>query len=57
MVPLERVVGLQVVFKHVDDTAGGEDAAVVGEGGEPDDDFAVAEGGDFVADCFCGGGR
>lgn len=30
---------------------------MVGESGEPDDDFAVAEGWDFVADGFGGGGR
>ena len=28
---------------------------MIGESGEPDDDFAVAEGGDFVADGFGGG--
>ena len=50
-------VGFQVVFKHGDDTAGWKEAAMFGEGGEPDDDFAVAEGGDFVADGFGGGRR
>src|SRR6266702_6816592 len=30
---------------------------MVGEGGKPDDDLAVAESGNFVADGFSGGGR
>jgi hypothetical protein len=48
-------IGLQVVFEEFDDPAGGKEAAMLGEGGEPDDDFAVTEGGDFVADGFGGG--
>jgi len=47
----------EVVLEFVDDAGGGEEAAVAGKGGEPDDDFAVAKGGNFVADGFCGGRR
>ena len=50
-------VGLQVALELFDDAGGGEEAAVVGEGREPDDDLAVSEGGDFIADGFGGGWR
>jgi hypothetical protein len=47
-------VGLQVVLELFDYASGGEDAAMFGESGEPDDDFAMTEGGNFVADGFGG---
>jgi len=50
-------IGLQVGLEHFDDAGGGEEAAVVGESGKPDDDLAVTEGRDFVANGFGGGWR
>jgi len=49
--------GLQVVLKHFYDAGGGEEAAVVFERGEPDDDFVVFERGHFIADGFGGSSR
>lgn len=43
-------VGLEVIPELLDDSGGREEAAMVGEGGEPDEDLFVLEGGDAVAD-------
>jgi hypothetical protein len=43
---------LQIVFEGFDHGGGGKEAAVVGEGTEPDENFFMSEGRDAVADDF-----
>jgi hypothetical protein len=50
-------VALQLVLKLFDDRGGGEQAAMVREGREPDEHAFVLDGGNFVADDFAGFGR
>ena len=51
---LGEFVGLQIGFELLNDGGGGEERAVVGEGGEPDDDLFVFEGWYAVADDLSG---
>jgi len=46
--------GAQFALEGGDYGGAGEKAAVIGEGGEPDQRAAVPEGGDSVADNFAG---